>query len=631
MKLKIPIVVFLSLVFLSSLFTPVAQAYQLKDTIALINVKRSDTKIYYHSSGKIIYAILQPSTPSLQSTINVYVYSSSMNEQGESSIVSGTNYYIWVDISIVELDSDEILIYAVEWRTQAGLHSFSKLIVYRYNIISYLFSSKYISADIWDLSSPATIKDGNLSKIYKYSVDNKFYVSGNTYGNISGSAYYKIFIGKFNPSDNTITVSSTTMTDDHAHSIFDYHNSTGIYNQYVYILTSAKSDDTAQFYTMDMSGFTLTFLTNYPTGGTFPDLNLRRINLLTAGIYESGDIKYLYFTWEYSYTSAFVRYIRLCQSRSVYNITISSATLLASGKSEMIIAPNLGSGSEPAWSIGISTTKENATVYFVNIIDSVYHISKYDSYIVDWLDYGIFDNWISDFTAIVDNELDITWGGVITNMIIYTPTGKIEILEVGGNTEIYLMTPLYIEYDITLIYTPPDNPLLTDTSYLFTFTTYANGLPTAIKYVAYFDSTQFGAGITESNGQKQFTNIVSLAGIHITTIKIYDVNNVLVRIETFDHLYKKVTIGTDITEEGVLMIGINSIFGIMPSLIIIGLPALLFYQIKNSVIMIVVGMTLGSVIGVLGGVIPLYILFIIILCDLLIMFYIRGDRNDIGE
>jgi len=608
---------------------PVSQAYQLKDTITGIqNVKRTDTKICYHSSGKIIYAILRPTYPSSRSSINVYVYSSSMNKLGEVTVQSGVNDYIWLDISIVELDNDEILIYGVEW--YLSTYWYSKLITYRFNIIAYTFSAKYESIAIQSSgSSASTNLDGNLGSIYKYSGDNKFYVSGNSYYYKSATRYLSMFIGKFDSSTNTITISSTVMGNKYAHSIFDLHNSTVTYNQFVYILTSTMEDNTAQFYYMDMSGFTLNVLCNYPAGGNFPDS--RRINLLKAGIHEAGDIKYLYFTWEYSYTSASVRLIRLCQSRSVYNITITSATLLASGRSEMIISPNLATSSESAWSIGISTVKENATVYFVNVVDNAYHISKYECNITDWLDYGVFNTWNYEFTAIADNELDITWGTQITNMVIYTSTGNMEVLENQGNTELYLITPLYIEYDITLTYTPSDNPLLTDKSYLFTFTTYANTLPTALKYISYYDNTQFGAGITGSNGQKQFTFTTSVGGIHIITIKLYDLNNVLRRTESFDYLFKKVSVGTDITQEDTFTIGINSMFGIIPALIILGIPALLFYQIKNDVIMVVVGLTIGSVIGVLGGVIPLYILFIVVLCDLLIMFYVRKGTGETGE
>lgn len=610
---------------------PVSQAYQLKDTITgKQNVKRTDTKICYHSSGKIIYAILQPATPYAQSTINVYVYSSSMNKQGETSIVSGINDYYWFDISIVELDNDEILIYAVEWRKTTLWYSV--LIVYRFNIVSYTFSTKYISGDIWSTGTSSTSNhDGNLGSIYKYSGDNKFYVSGNSYYYYTGGSTrnLKMFIGKFDSGTNTATVSTTVMGDTYAHPIFDLHKSTAIYNQFIYVITSIDASDTAQLYVIDMSVFTQQFLTNYPAGGTFP--NSRRINLLGAGIHAEGNIKYLYFTWEYSYTSASVRFIRLCQSRSIYNITIANANLLASGRSEMIIAPNLATSSTPAWSLGISTIKENATVYFVNIIDSVYHISKYESYIVDWLNYGTFGNWVSEFTAIADNELDITWGVDITNMLIYTPTGVMEVLEQQGNTELYLITPLYIEYDISMSYTPPDNPLLTDNSYLFTFTTYANAIPTALKYVAYFDNSQFGAGITGSNGQKQFTSTTSIAGIHIYTVKLYDLNNVLRRTEDFSYLYKKVTIGTDITQEDALMIGINSLFGVIPQFIIVLLPAILIYQVKNDALMFMVGLTIGSAIGVLSGIIPLYILFIFVLCDILIMFYGRKGQATIGE
>ena len=631
MKLKTSIVVLLSLVFLSSLFTPVAWAYQLKDTIALTNVKRPDTKICYHSSGKIIYAILEPAYSSSRSRITVYIYSSSLNKLGSGNVITGVDNYKWYDISIMELDNDEILIYGVEFHGTAI--QYSALIAFRFNIVSFTFSTEYLSSNIWAGTSQTLSNfDGNLGSVYKYSGDNKFYVSGNSYYYYPGQSqrHLKMFIGKFDSGTNTITISTEVMGDTYAHPIYDFRVLDGIYDQYIYILTSTRNDDTAQFYVMNMSGFTLSFLTNASGSGNFIDT--RRINLLSGGIYTSGNLVYLYFTWEYSYkqssTFGYLRQIRVCQSRSVYNNTITNDKLLASGISDMIVSVNLPYGYE-TWSIGMSTVKENATIYYVNGIEGEYHTSKLECHIDDWMNYSDFDQWTTTFTAIADNDIDID-GYFIGSIIIYTPTGKMSIVEIGS-TYIYLITPLYVNYDITLTYTPPDNPLLTDKSYLFTFTTYANGLPTALKYVAYFDGTQFGAGVTESNGQKQFTNIVSLAGIHITTIKIYDVNNVLVRTETFDHLYKKVTIGTDITEEGVLMIGINSMFGIIPSLIIIGLPALLFYQIKNSVIMVVVGMTLGSVIGVLGGVIPLYILFIIILCDLLIMFYVRGDKSDIGE
>jgi len=623
MKIKTSLLIVISLLVLSSLFTPISYAYQLKDTISgLQNVKRPDNKICYHSSGKIIYAILQPSYPSGKSTINVYVYSSLGNKLGELTITTATNYYI-LDISIGKLDNDEILIYGIERFSTTALY----LIAYRINIIGYTSSSRYYV--LIDSGTDIANYSVNLGSIYTYSVDNKLYVVGNASYMFSVTQYLKIFIGRFTPSTNVITIYKLASGDITTHPVYDFHNSTATYNQYIYVLTSTKSDNTAQFYVADMSALTVVFLCNYPAGENFIDT--RRINLLNAGIYESGNIKYLYFTWEYSYTSVSVRNIRVCQSRSVYNNTITAGNLLASGRSEIIISPNLATSSESAWSIGISTIKENATIYYVNVVDNAYHISKSDLNIVDWLDYAEFDQWVPEYTAIADNELDVTWGAQITNLVIYTPTGNIEILENQGNTEIYLITPLYIEYDITLSYTPSDNPLLTDTSYRFTITTYANTLPTALKIIGYGDNTQFLSGITESNGQKQFTMTTAIGGIHTITIKLYDLNNVLRKTESFDYLFKKVSVGTDITQEDTLMIGINSMFGIIPALIILGLPALLFYQIKNDVIMVVVGLTIGSVIGVLGGVIPLYILFIVVLCDLLIMFYVRKGTGETGE
>lgn len=601
------IAIFLSFCLLN---TQVAEAYTklVLDTSALYTLGDKDKSILTHSTGKFIIAYFDNTNDKI--IVEIVTLLGTSETTIEISMLYDSSY---MSLSLTELDNDEILL-AHAYRASAS--GVSRVWVWKINIISYSYSSCTGSPQNLALTDSSSFRL-SISRGYEYD-DNLYFVVRIQQTQVAVKNYLTLI--KYTVSTNTISTvfeKATGETPDYPDGnpplyIEQDENSPEL----LYILTTDADDDQRPtYYIMDLSGTsadTVKLATHPQTARIRAYLKNMQQYYMGGGKYISGDFIYLYWTWIYPdlYYESY-RKIIVIQHRLVFNLTVDDDTLLFQNERTITIYPNLlTSPTYNCWAIGFLENKQDLIVYYPYIEDEEYHIMKDELEVSDWLD--------TDDTAIylIDYEEteDIPPQNAVIDWIAREPNSPFQVNCHYTGYEIWVYSGLVAwkeEWDISISYTPVDTPPFTDTSYRFTATSLLNDYPRKSTLIGYFDNVQFFSSSTNSIGQYQFTIQTSVSGYHELQIKLYS-NNIYRYNETWNYVF--ITRGEEYPEtETLLPISVGLILNYLPIFLVYGSLIFGFSELNFGIIGFIVAIILGTVICALSGLIPQYVVYLMVL------------------
>lgn len=396
----------------------------------------------------------------------------------------------------------------------------------------------------------------------------------------------------------------------------------------IYTMTIDYSDGggTPKFSIIDLEGHTITALATGGSGYLCSPApyatNFRGGGIETVA---NNTLYQVYFNWDYTNSEA-KQYTKFIQHRMTFNGAIGSGTLVEQGDIIYGIQDTIETITDnTVTSHAYWISKSEAQVYFVfhNNLD-IWASARL--IIEDWEDMAETEFLVNDFAYSADSYFP----SGMDSFAIYNKLPNSDVAIVADDaTHLYVYTGSAVDVADVQVYltshTPNDTPMTTNKSYTFRVTAYNAGQLYASGLVGF----QIDSGVNEvkscnTNGYADFPKIIATAGLHTLTVRAYN-NNELLDTETYSYVF---VIGA-VSETGdddtglALMLGLFSQI-IIPAVILL-VPTFLFYSIIPSSVGVVTGLTLGALLGLVGNVIPPYVLIVIIIIDVLMLFIAKGE------
>jgi len=212
---------------------------------------------------------------------------------------------------------------------------------------------------------------------------------------------------------------------------------------------------------------------------------------------------------------------------------------------------------------------------------------------------------------------------------VYTkePNNTYSVVEASA-THLYVVTGEQLQVnDVTVEltgHTPNDAIMTTTKTYVYKVTAYNGGVPWSSGIVGF----KIDNGVNElkqcnSSGYATYSKLLGIAGLHTFTVTVYS-STELLNTKVYTQIFI-MGASDDETETGLsLTIGMFSQI-IAPATILL-FPTFLFFGItKGSVIGALIGFTVGALLGIVGNVLPVYVLIVVIIIDVMFMMYGRGE------
>jgi hypothetical protein len=549
---------------------------------------------------------------------------------------------------ISELDSDELLI-GFNW---AYSSSYCQTGFIRYNINSYV-------ATIYQ-SATRTISGCWYASLCTpiFSYNSKFWIV--MIDDWSGYATVHMEIYSFNPSTNAVTkeVESTGYTRDSSQvsRIMAFQNTANLAQ--IYFITSLDDAKTERLYLATLSGTPSIGSAiasgsgsfSIPDGATISDLFNNWFTFIEGGIYTTGTLYYLHFTWCYSLLSAYptgIREVVTNQWRIEFNNTISSGTIIAQNQKTYLAVDESGSTSALVgmnWGFIESNGApypDVIRVFFQNIYSGK-NVASVDMTIASWttMSNGAFDT--VQITRGVDN-IDFSYLSY-DNLIVKNPMYGYSY-QISSDTVSYLCTNELVNvanYSLTVSYSPLDSPLHTGKWYNFIFTLYVNNVldsGTSNTFRIYVDSLE-RAGGSYSTGIDHFDLYVSASGVHTIQLYVYDSGGSwLYTSAVYSYTFTTPPNSTSAPPQNTILTNYYVMFmSVVPILGFVFVPmiALAIIGAKYAGPMgMIICMLSGGLVGVISGVtinlLPTYLLYLyILLMGVSLIMVIMSGRSSGG-
>jgi hypothetical protein len=376
--------------------------------------------------------------------------------------------------------------------------------------------------------------------------------------------------------------------------------------------------------------------------GIWVDKSTTQMNNIKFASFEYmpyGDYYYLSFNYVYSWISGSDLYYRCVSFRMIYNETISLATLLAQNHRYYDIVPH---GYAAAVGLGVGklyfrSDYDRFTFYYQRIDEGIYKWTKDQIIIPDYYSstssqmYRDDDEYVQDITTIGE-EIPIVTMYFGVEQIVRQPENNIQfnLYTYAQGGKVYGVSPLQTSYDLTFGLSPDVQPLLLNTPYEFTVTAYqGGGAYSGILYI-YANNVIILQQETDIAGKVEFTKSFTVGGYYNLTAKIM-IGGSSAYEES--HLYTvSFTQGGGGTEEevaeGNLLMVTNYLIPSIALLFPIGIGIAALHQ--HPEIGLMVGLTIGGIIAVWSQLVPMYVLIIIVIIDIMIMFYGRNSGDGSG-
>lgn len=333
---------------------------------------------------------------------------------------------------------------------------------------------------------------------------------------------------------------------------------------------------------------------------------------LGGGKVTYGDYYYLYWTWirPTLYYESY-RKIQVIQHRLIFEDIIHPDNLTAQNERIIQIYPNLlTSPTYNCWAIGGMSQKDLIDVYYPYIESEQYKIMKHQLQVDDWYNYESTD--IDSLSY--EETLEIPPQDAVMDFVLKEPTSQFQVNCKYTGFEIWIYSgcsAIEKNWDLTLSYIPYESPLVTAKSYYFTATSYLNSLPTKTTLIGYLDGGQIFASPTNSIGQYTFQMIVGTSGSHQLLIKLYFEGDYYYN-ETYNYLYYS---EDEEAPQSSVMLPIITALTVqyVPVFVIMAFSTLSFGKMAGMM-----GFVIGAIIGIFicasVGLIPTYIIYLMILC-----------------
>ncbi len=635
--------VLIVLLILAGLFSPLTSmvnAYS-STTITLsttIPLNNPYSQSLQSTSGKYVFAYLDTSTKK----VNVYVYTSGGSLLSNKAVtltnIGTTADMLATRIKLFEINSTFIGVAVVFPRYEGAGDRNSYINVILCNINSYDYSLQ-TSTSITAISTSTNpyIYTSSISYV-KYSTKHYLFFKLNN----KGSAINYLYCYEYNAVSRAVTQKSATNLGGSAYTDYDtpillYQNVTNDADD-IFLCTSTIADlTTPNFYRYSLDTFTIETMCAYPTTSFYS--NFPNLQLINAGVkWDTSGYRYLVFVYNTPRYSA-THTNRIIYVIMKFNGAITLANFDSVNARQILITYNIESGTNGYWIKAIPSNLTDLTIY-------------YPYYDVGTTQYG---NWklvthILNMYDMLDTTVSIVWDDSIsafssTNIIPYVnfddyiarigySTLQTNIVTNPSNIAYiyYDLTVMQHNYDVTLSWTPNENPLMRGENYRFHLTVYDNGIATQSDVVIFWDGGQIISQETDAYGVMEWIFFTIISGAHTFTVRVYDSDNVFQYTETFNVFWAGTISGDTVTDPTSNAISSSELIATFLKLTFVTLvpPAVMYGVMGNFGA--IVGLVIGGYLAYSTGLIPPIIIYLIVLLVGVVflgalMTFGRGQNN----
>lgn len=620
----------LVLVFLlSNLSTPIINAVN-EGEGALVyekynyNINKNPTnKFVETTNGKMVWVQIKP---------GITFYFSVYLDTTQTANVSYTYTFAAhtatiIDYSMIEGNANEIILIAGIMNIAATSHY--HVVVLKFNILNNLVTMyEHNIADNYGLGTYNI--GGYISEIML--IGTKYYAV--IHSTFCDAVYYN-FITMINY-DNVITISHGVNYNcgntQYIAPVFGFLNEV---QDHYYFITSYTSDSTARYFDAIISTLEIVLLATEGLAGHFLTDSTKTNFMygLGGGIITNGSIITMYFaytrTYNYFTGGYYINSIKFEQHRITFNTTIGPTTVLEQQDRTATLEADNSYVIHHFPSFGWEINQTSYIIHYINDLGENYGGYQYAKgiiWITDW--YNMSGGGIG--TTIDTDMRDNPEFGMntpyYTGYIGIKPISRYVVRYSGtSSVRIYLIEPLTVIWDMIMSYTPADSPLYTLTSYLFEFYITGNGAGRSDCILeVYVDGHIYDTLIPEG-GHVDFIYLTSVRGIHTFNFILKDITLTEVINEEINYLFTNISGGG--VEEGLITMNLEFIIGLIPTVLCLGGFGGIFFYVTNHWIGFLAGLTIGCLVAIVANILPIYALFIIVLVDLMIIMFMRGNTS----
>lgn len=512
-------------------------------------------------------------------------------------------------LSVIAIDDDEILISMVVLKETADRH---------HNVgVARVHTETYTVNKYWDTEQAIVGGTVDMFTSQIFQSGTNFY--GIVTTDVANDGAHEQWRWRFESATNTYSSTrDTVLGGDLCGQIFGFQDSAD--NTSVYLIGSVEADENRTVACKwDLDSYTTEpeKLANAPfdTDWYFVDqsgydpetqtrLNLRYIGG-DAFYNATTDKYYVYHTWtkgQYGQDGVEVKQWRLQFNSS----GIDSLYLEANNRLTNTQNPATGFPTdETAIFGGLLNSKTSFYMYCENrYAVGDYRCYRYEYQITDWETFG------SSVLSRVDNEwYDEIIQDDYNNIGYKDPESTMQFGEEYDEslvTVYYGLDPDAEGYDVSWTYTPYDDPPEINKRYSFTGITTLNEIAYQCEVTVYVDDITITSRETSTSGVFTFWLQTSVLGAHNLTVELFD-DGESEYAETVIYVFVE---STEDTDTQLTAIGIGGMMNFVILFALCGAPAYLLMR-EAGTMGFFAGLGLGAVIGYVGGVMPMYGLFLV--------------------
>jgi len=569
-------------------------------------------------NGKFVYIYIlwvngSPDTFDL----HIYVYSASGSEDAHSVIDMQDLNDEPRAYTCVAVDADNIIVSVL---VHDEINNNLAIKIVEYNTNSYV-SNIYTSTDI---TESFNLNEGFGSELIPYG--------GEFYGIFTylraGVDEYSVSY-KFNPSTNAVTkdtVDTTANLYGYTFYFFDTEAVEGA--NWVYLIAASRvAKTTALYLKWDLDNWTTEpeLLATHPNPDDWDYDNVLSLTVSGGDILWNATESDYFLYWSWGIGEAADNDVNFVQNRLRFNSSgIDSLYLEAQNRMWYSVSLNTGSPLEESSIYLVLETEYNDLIMYTEIKyaePSDFRIYELPFSISNWFDFGSSaislgdDDFVDPLLFPVQGHAYIGYKGEDSGFMTSRKS---------TNTRVYYGLGVQGAWDITLTYSPADDPIETFTTYTFTGTLLTGAIPVSTDYIVYIDNVTLQAGVSSSQGEFVFNFLSTLSGLRTFTVEMY-FSGILVYSEDFEYVFASVD-EDQTTTGGLLQVGIAAVMAFLPVFIIVLFPPMLFFFITKNLIVFFAVLCLCSYVGVMSGMVPTYVMFLVILLSCL-FFYLEFNKG----
>lgn len=627
---------------LLSPLTPVVNAYTETYTLPHGNEVNPENKVIRALNNKYIYATGNPSggTTGLDiaifSSLGAYITTSTRTaDQIKTDL--GTTYaqHAINDISLFNIDSTTVGIFVtIRTYSTTGTPDYKTYVIGYWTInvntgvITY--RAKYTPPTV-TVSSPSY-----LSNVL--TVSSNFFIVSCRIDYVTGLSYM-VMHKLTSTAISSNTVYETTSDGAIPHKIVIGYDNLGS----IYVLTSFKATNTPRLFQFIISTSAFNNVGESSMSGIWVDKASTSMNNIKFAGFEYmpyEDFYYLSFNYVYAYISGTDLFYRCFSFRMIYNSSVTLGNLIAQNHRYYNIEPfgySYGAGVGVA-KLYYRNDYNSFEFYYQRIVGGFYYWSKDNLIIGDYYSTTSSNllpsgsGYVQD-VSLEGEEIPIDTVRFGIEQVVRQPEQNVQFnlgTWVLTDGKVYLVSPLQTSYDLTFSVAPVDTPLILNKKYTFTVTAYQGGAPFSGMLYLYANNVLFGMSETNIVGGVSFDKTFSIGGYwNLTAIIMVAGNNVYEE----SHLYTvSFTQGEEGTPETVATGNLDMVASyLIPSIALlfpVGIGIAALHQ--HPEIGLMVGLTIGGLIAVWSQLVPMYVLIIIVIIDILIIFYGRNSGDSGG-